>query len=512
MSTPSETNTPTPTLFQSLIPILSLVVLLVLNVLIFGDNATGGANQVALLLAGAVAGLIAWYLKMTWNQVMDGVLDSINSAMSAVLILLMIGALAGTWMLSGIVPALIYYGLQVLTPTFFLVASCIVCALVSLGTGSSWSTIATVGIALLGIGAALGFSEGLVAGAIISGAYFGDKMSPLSDTTNLAPAMAGTDLFTHIRYMLYTTVPSFTITLILFLIIGLTSDNTASSDNINEILAAIEGKFNVSPLLFLVPVIVIVLIVRKVPALPSLLIGSLLGGIFALIFQPEIVEQVANVAPTLEALSKEPETTYRNMRLFALENFGGYTAVMMAMFGDVSLVTDSETVNGLLSSSGMSGMLNTIWLILCAMIFGGVMDSAGMLARISNAVISLAHSTGSMIAATVGTCVVFNLTASDQYLAVVVPGKMYANAFRKKGLAPENLSRTLEDSGTVTSVLIPWNTCGATQAGVLKVATLDYAPYCFFNIISPFMSIIFGYVGIQIRKIDPKTGETIEKK
>ncbi len=502
-------KTPTPTLFQSLIPILGLIVLLVFNVLIFGDNATSGANQVALLLAGAIAGLVAWYLKMSWTQVMDGVLDSINSAMSAVLILLMIGALAGTWMLSGIVPALIYYGLQVLTPTFFLVASCIVCALVSLGTGSSWSTIATVGIALLGIGAALGFDEGLVAGAIISGAYFGDKMSPLSDTTNLAPAMAGTDLFTHIRYMLYTTVPSFSITLILFLIIGLMSENTASASNVNEIMSAIENKFSISPFLFAVPIAVIALIVSKVPALPSLLIGSVLGGVFAIIFQPEIIEQVANVAPTLESLSKEPETAYRNMRIFALENFGGYTAVMMAMFGDVSLITDSETVNGLLSSSGMKGMLGTIWLILCAMIFGGVMDAAGMLARISNAVISLAHSTGSMIAATVGTCIVFNLTASDQYLAVVVPGKMYANAFRKKGLAPENLSRTLEDSGTVTSVLIPWNTCGATQAGVLKVATLDYAPYCFFNIISPFMSIIFGYVGIKIKKINPETGKPI---
>ncbi len=500
-------NTPIPTLFQSFIPILALIVLLILNVLIFGDNATSGANQVALLLAGAVAGLVAWYLKMSWTQVMEGVLESINSAMSAVLILLMIGALAGTWMLSGIVPALIYYGLQVLTPTFFLVASCIVCALVSLGTGSSWSTIATVGIALLGIGSALGFEEGLVAGAIISGAYFGDKMSPLSDTTNLAPAMAGTDLFTHIRYMFYTTVPSFTITLILFLIIGLMSENTASANNVSEIMTAIEGKFSINPLLFLVPIIVIVLIVRKVPALPSLLIGSLLGGLFAIIFQPEIIDQVANVAPTLKSLGKEPESIYRNMRIFALETFGGYTAVMMAMFGDIKLVTDSQTVNELLSSSGMKGMLGTIWLILCAMIFGGVMDAAGMLARISNAVISLAHSTGSMIAATVGTCIVFNLTASDQYLAVVVPGKMYANAFRKKGLAPENLSRTLEDSGTVTSVLIPWNTCGATQAGVLKVATLDYAPYCFFNIISPFMSIIFGYVGIKIKKVNPETGK-----
>ena len=509
MSILSKKPVPTPTLFQSLIPILALVILLVFNVLIFGDNATSGANQVALLLAGGVAGLVAWYLKMTWVEVMDGVLESINSAMSAVLILLMIGALAGTWMLSGIVPALIYYGLQVLTPTFFLVASCIVCALVSLGTGSSWSTIATVGIALLGIGAALGFDEGLVAGAIISGAYFGDKMSPLSDTTNLAPAMAGTDLFTHIRYMLYTTVPSFSITLILFLIIGLTSENVASQNNVNEIMNAIENKFSISPFLFAVPIVVIALIVGKVPALPSLLIGSLLGGLFAIIFQPEIIDQVANAAPTLEVLNKEPESVYRNIRIFALENFKSYTAVMMAMFGDVSLVTDSETVNGLLSSSGMKGMLGTIWLIICAMIFGGVMDAAGMLARISNAVISLAHSTGSMIAATVGTCIVFNLTASDQYLAIVVPGKMYANAFRKKGLAPENLSRSLEDSGTVTSVLIPWNTCGATQAGVLKVATLDYAPYCFFNIISPFMSIIFGYVGIKIKKVNSQTGESI---
>jgi NhaC family Na+:H+ antiporter len=469
---------PNPSLGLSLLPILVLILFLTFNVLVFGDNATSGANQIALLIAAAVAGLGAWYLRLSWSEVMEGITNSINSALPAVLILLFIGSLAGTWMLSGIVPALIYYGLEVLSPKIFLLASVVVCAVVSVATGSSWSTVATLGIALLGIGKILGIEEGIVAGAIISGAYFGDKMSPLSDTTNLAPAMAGTDLFTHIRYMAWTTTPSILLTLLIFLLLGLNIESSATPTEIAAIQNAIAAKFNITGWLFLVPLVVVVLIVRKVPALPALLLGTTLGGLAAVLFQPEIVREVA-----------------------AAQEWALYIGVMKAIYGDISLTTDHATVNELLSTGGMKGMLNTIWLILCAMIFGGVMEATGMLERISRAVIALAHSTGSMIAATVGTCVVFNLTASDQYLAVVVPGKMYAEAFRKKGLAPENLSRSLEDSGTVTSVLIPWNTCGATQAGVLKVEVLAFAPYCFFNIISPFMSILFGYANIKIKKL-----------
>jgi NhaC family Na+:H+ antiporter len=397
------------------------------------------------------------------------------------LILLLIGSLAGTWLLSGIVPALIYYGLQILNPTIFLFAACIVCAIVSIATGSSWSTVATIGIALLGIGKALGLEEGLIAGAIISGAYFGDKMSPLSDTTNLAPAVAGTDLFTHIKYMAYTTVPSISITLIIFLIIGLGIEETTQPD-VAVILDSIDKSFNVSPWLFLVPAVVIGMIIKKIPAIPSLLTGSLLGGVFAVIFQPQAIMQIAGEGNS-----------------FAIS---AYIAVMKSLYGDISITTDNAIVNELLSSGGMYGMLGTIWLIICAMVFGGIMEVSGLLHKITASIISMVHSTGSLIASTAGTCIFFNLTASDQYLAIVVPGRMYAETFKDRGLAPENLSRTLEDSATVTSVLVPWNTCGATQSGVLGVATLAYAPYAFFCLLSPFMTILFGYLNIKIKKLD----------
>jgi NhaC family Na+:H+ antiporter len=377
---------------------------------------------------------------------------------------------------------MIYYGLKILNPTIFLFAACIVCCIVSIATGSSWGTIATVGIALLGIGQALGISVGLVGGAIISGAYFGDKMSPLSDTTNLAPAMAGTDLFTHIRYMMLTTAPSITITLIIFLIWGFTlgaDDMVVKND---EVLVVLENTFNLSPWLFAVPVLVIVMIVKKVPATPALLVGSLLGGIFAVIFQPQVVNDISGISDNYLKSS--------------------FLSVMNAMGTGISLKSDNSMISELLKAKGMAGMLNTVWLILCAMIFGGVMESCGLLKKIANQIIKFATSTGSLVGSTAATCVFFNLTASDQYMAIAVPGKMYASTFRERGLKPENLSRTLEDSGTVTSVLIPWNTCGATQASVLGVATSVYAPYCFFNIISPFMTVLFAYLNIKIRRLN----------
>ena len=466
--------------FCALLPIIVLIILLAYNVFLYGDNSLGGANQLALLFAAATASFVGVKYGSSWKTILNGASKSISSTTPALIILLLIGSLAGTWLLSGIIPTMIYYGLQILNPKIFLFATAIITAIVSLATGSSWSTIATIGIALLGIGQALGLPVGLTGGAIISGAYFGDKMSPLSDTTNLAPAMAGTDLFTHIRYMMYTTIPSFTITLIIFLVIGF-SYTTSEAQDINVLLSAISNSFNISGWLFLVPILVIALIIKKTPAIPALLAGTILGGIFAVIFQPEVVMSITNT-----------ETM----------NFSSaYMAVINAMGSDIAITTDNEMINNLLSTSGMAGMLNTIWLIICAMVFSGAMEAAGLLRRVAEPIIQYAESTGSLIATTVGTCVFFNITASDQYLSIVVPGRMFADTYKEKGLAPENLSRTLEDSGTVTSVLVPWNTCGATQSAVLGVATFAYLPFCFFNIISPLMTIAYGYFGIKIKKL-----------
>ena len=467
--------------FGALLPIIFLIALLSFNVYLYGDDSLGGANQLALLLSAAFAAIMGLKSGTSWKSILKGVSNSIASTTPAIIILLLIGSLAGTWLISGIVPTMIYYGLQILNPKIFLVAAAIICAIVSLASGSSWSTIATVGIALLGIGNALDISNGLTAGAVISGAYFGDKMSPLSDTTNLAPAMAGTDLFTHIRYMMYTTIPSFVISLLIFLFIGLSMDNTQNSDDITNLLMAIESSFNISPWLFLVPVIVLLLIMKKVPALPALFAGTLLGGIFAIIFQPHLIVELSGIDSNFFQAS--------------------YVSIINAMGSETSINTSNEMINDLLSSGGMYGMLNTIWLIICAMCFGGVMEASGALKKISQSIIQYAESTGSVIATTACTCLFFNVTASDQYLSIVVPGRMYADTFKDKGLAPENLSRTLEDSGTVTSVLVPWNTCGATQSAVLGVATMTYLPFCFFNIISPLMTILYGYLGFKIKKI-----------
>lgn len=393
--------------------------------------------------------------------------------------------MAGTWLLGGIVPAMIYYGLQILNPTIFLFAACIVSAIVSLATGSSWSTVATLGIALLGIGRALGLPEGMIGGAIISGAYFGDKMSPLSDTTNLAPAMAGTDLFTHIKYMAWTTIPSISISLIIFLILGFYKGRTSELTDIEPVLNALSTTFNITPVLFLVPALVIFLIVRKVPALPALFAGTIAGAVAALIFQPQIIEQVSGISRSAFHLAS-------------------YVAIMKSMYTTITVDTDHAMVNSLLQTGGMAGMLNTVWLIICAMIFGGIMESSGLLHRITESVIKLAHNTGSLVASTAGTCMFFNITASDQYLSIVVPGRMFAETYKDRLLKPQNLSRTLEDSGTVTSVLVPWNTCGATQSTVLGVPTLVFLPYCFFNIISPFMTILFAYLNIKISRFKSK--------
>ena len=478
-----EEVTKRPTLLQAFIPIVCLICMLSLNVIIFGEDTLSGANQVALLMAAAIAGVIAIRLRLTWTTVLDQIVKSIGSAMPSILILLLIGSLAGTWLLSGVVPALIFYGLKVIHPSIFLFAAVVTSSIVSLATGSAWSTVATVGVALLGIGQALGIPTGLVAGAIISGAYFGDKMSPLSDTTNLAPAMAGTDLFTHIRFMMITTVPTMSITLILFLVIGFTYHFDHNGTNVEAVLEQIQLHFNISPWLFIVPVLLILVIIKKMPPLPAILFGTLLGALFAIIFQPEVIRSVTG-----------GELGYAR---------GTYVAIMQSMFGDISIITENEIVNDLLTTSGMAGMLDTIWLILAAMVFGGVMDSAGLLRRISDAIIYWARSTGSLVAATVATSIFFNITASDQYIAIVVPGRMFSKVYRDRGLKPEMLSRTLEDGGTVTSVLVPWNTCGATQARVLGVSTFTYLPFCFFNIISPLMTILVAVLNYRIRRLTP---------
>ncbi|MCC5938747.1 MAG: Na+/H+ antiporter NhaC [Lunatimonas sp.] len=469
-----------PTVLEAFFPIVFLVVLLILNIQVFGSEGLGGSNQLVLVMAAGVAGLVAVFrLNFPWGKLQDGMIKSISAAMSSILILLLIGSLAGTWMLSGIVPAMIFYGLQVLNPTIFLLAACVVSAVVSIATGSSWTTVATVGVALLGIGKALGFEEGIIAGAIISGAYFGDKMSPLSDTTNLAPAMAGTDLFTHIKHMTKTTVPSILITLVIFGIIGFTGNTKGSVGQVNEISQVILDHFQISGWLFIVPFLVIVMIVRKVPAIPTLLVGALLGGVWAVIFQPGLIA----------ALAWNPEMGFA---------FNAFQVVMTSLYGETAITTSNDVVNELLVTGGMAGMLNTVWLIVCAMVFGGIMEVSGMLRVLAEAVIRKVTSVGSLIAATAGTGIFFNITTSDQYLAILVPGRMYADIYRKRGLKGENLSRALEDSATVTSVLVPWNTCGATQASVLGVATLTYAPYCFFNLISPLMTILFGYLKLGI--------------
>jgi NhaC family Na+:H+ antiporter len=470
-------------IWEALIPVFALITMLAYNVFVYGDDALSGSNQFILLLGGAVAAIVGFKNKVSYERMMEEVAENIKSTAGAILILLMVGSLAGTWLISGIIPSMIYYGLQILNPTIFLAACLIICAIISIATGSSWTTSATVGIALIGIGEALGISLGMTAGAVLSGAYFGDKMSPMSDTTNLAPAMAGTDLFTHIRYMTYTTIPTFAVTMLFFIILGLSQTTTGEADT-QSILIDIDKAFNITPWLFLVPALVIVLIIKKTPPLIALLGGTLLAGVFALIFQPNVVAQIAGVK--------------------VLDFNSAYKGVMQAITVETSVPTDNEVLKDLFTAGGMKKMLGTVWLILLAMVFGGIMDAIGALARISSFMLGLFDSIFGLFASTVATCIGLNFTASDQYLAIVIPGKMYAKAYKDKNLAPENLSRTLEDSGTVTSVLIPWNTCGAYHSGVLGVPVIDYAFYAMFNWLSPFMTLLFAAFRFKIREISKK--------
>jgi len=471
------------TLWESLIPIVLLIILLSVNTIVFGDAAIEGANQFSLLIVAAIGGLISLRHGKNWDDLQKGIVESIGTAMPSMLILLLIGSLAGTWMLSGVVPAMIYYGLEFLNPKLFLMLSVIICAIISVVSGSSWSTIATIGVALLGVGNAMGYNNAIVAGAIISGAYFGDKISPLSDTTNLASAMAGVDLFVHIRYMMYTTIPSITITLLIFLAIGFTKQGEINPESIREVQVAIKDTFTITPWLFLVPVFLFVIISKKVPALPAIFAGTLIGGIFAVIFQPQIIQQISGSDSYIQAC---------------------YQTVMQSIFADISIPVKNENIQDLLSTGGMAGMLNTIWLILTAMVFSGILETTGILHKITETMMKAVNSTGSLVTTTVASCGFLNLTASDQYISIVVTGRMFSESYEDQKLKPEVLSRTLEDAGTVTSVLVPWNTCGAAQAGALGVATVAFAPFCFFNIISPFMTIAVAYLDINIRKISDK--------
>ncbi len=464
-------------LLEALIPVVLLMGMLAYNIFFAGGELLGEySNQYILLIGGSIAAFVGFFNKVPLIIMIKEVLENIKSVLIPILILFLVGALAGTWLVGGIIPAMVYYGLQVLNPSIFLPASVIIAAIISIATGSSWTTSATVGIALVGIGSALGIPAGMIAGAVISGAYFGDKMSPLSDTTNLAPAMAGTDLFTHIRYMAITTVPTITITLIVFSIISFNIETTGTAD-VSGLLATIKNTFNITPYLFIVPLAVIGLIVTKTKPLIALGVGVILAAVFAVIFQSEV----------LNDLSSSP-----------------LKSIINSIFIDTEILTDNEKLNELFSAGGMKGMLWTIFLILCAMVFGGVMDAIGALAKITKALLKLATSVFGLFFSTAMSCLGLNVIASDQYLAIVIPGKMFKNAFEDKELAPENLSRTLEDSGTVTSVLIPWNTCGAYQSSVLGVGVAEYAVFAIFNWLSPIMTLFFAAFNIKIRQLIKK--------
>lgn len=449
----------------ALIPVLFLIVSLFLAIQVIGADP-----HIPLFTSAIVAALVGMFvLKVQWSEIEEGIVDTIKMSMGAVIILMIIGMVIGTWILSGAVPVMIFYGLKILSPKIFLLATLLMCSVVSLATGSSWTTAGTVGIALMGIGMSLGIPSPIIGGAIISGAYFGDKMSPLSDTTNLAPAMAGAKLFDHIKHMIYTTGPSYVIAAILFTIIGLGySGDTLDLALINEINSGLAMDFNLSPLLLLIPVITIGMVVMKVPAIPGLFGGAILGGVAAMLFQG------ADIGGVVDALHY------------------GYASETGIVF-----------VDELLSRGGLDSMMWTISLILCAMTFGGVMEKTGMLESLASVILQFAKSTGTLVLATILTALGMNILAGDQYLSIVIPGRMYKDAYDKRGLAPKNLSRVLEDSGTLTSALIPWNTCGAFMIGTLGLAPWTYVPYCFLNLINPLVSIFYGFTGITMEKVDP---------
>ena len=471
----------------AILPLIFLVTLLSFNlyanVFIYDADPLAGSSQFILILSGAFAAMIGNLYNVSYKDVVNSISNSIKSVTPALIILLWVGALAGTWMISGIIPSMVYYGLKILDPNIFLPACIIICSIISVATGSSWTTSATVGIALVGIGKALEIPAGMVGGAVIAGAYFGDKLSPLSDTTNLAAAVSKVDLFKHIKYLTYTTIPSISITLIVFIILGINQSSSGVTDN-SFLINTIENTFNISLVLFIVPIIVLIMIVKKTPPIKALTLGTLLGALFAILFQPQIINELSDSS---------------NSSIIA-----SYKVLIDTITSDVSITTESEILNELFSTGGMIGMLNTIFLVMATMIFGGSMDAIGAIKSISKALLNLADNIFKLFASTVASCLALNLTASDQYLSIVVSGKMFEKAFEDKGLAPENLSRTLEDSATVTSALIPWNSCGAYHSSVLGVSVGEYFIYAIFNWISPFMTLIYAALRIKIRTLGIK--------
>lgn len=556
-------NTKSPSIIDALIPVLALIVMLASSVILYGEDSSYGANQIALLLAAGIALIVGYKNGFSWKQMEAGIVKGISMALGAILILLMVGSLIGTWILAGTVPTMIYYGLQILEPSIFYAAACIICALVSISIGSSWTTAGTIGIALIGIAVGLNLSPAITAGAIISGAYFGDKMSPLSDTTNLAPAITGTDLFTHIRHMAWTTGPSILIAILVFAIIGFTESTQSNSDSLATTLSVIETNFSVS-LLSLVPLFVVLFLAyKKMPAFPSLFVGALLGGLFAVALQPASTEKFAGdsrlqcsaynktisidkcsvselsiangktsgtVSVDILTVPKETASTtvslndgdsetaitiqYHGLPIEVEVHRRGYLvnaidSVWRAMATGFVVSTGDENVDSLLSRGGMESMLNpTVWLILCAMVFGAVLETVGLLQRLVSSALTLVKGTGSLVLTVITTCIGVNIIAADQYISIVLPGRMYRAEFKRRHLHPKNLSRVLEDSATITSPLIPWNTCGAFMAGTLGVSTFVYLPFCFFNIVNPIISVIYGITNFKIEKMDDSDSES----
>ncbi len=478
-------NPKEPSMLDAFIPVISLVVLLATAVVYFGNDSSYGPNQISLLLAMGIAAIIGIKNGYRWHDIEKAIISGISLSLGAVLILLAVGSLIGTWLLSGTVPTMIYYGLHILDPSWFYAAACIICGIVALSIGSSWTTAATIGVALIGIAQGLSLDPAITAGAVISGAYFGDKMSPLSETTNLAPAIAGSELFAHIRYMFWTTVPSISTALVLFLILGFSEEPTATTSSISDLSNQLAQQFNIS-LFNLMPLVVLLfLAIKKVPAFPAVAIGALMGGLWAVLFQQELILRLAN---------GNTDVLTANIKV-----------VWAAFFDGVVIATGNTELDKLLSGGGMSKMLNTVWLIVCALSFGAVLEHLGMLRKFVNVILATAKSTGSLIASTVATCIGTNLITADQYISIVMPGRMYKEEYQRRGLHSLVLSRTLEDSGTITSPLIPWNTCGVYMYSVLLVNPLDYIFYCFFNLINPILAVIYGFIGFNIKKIATKT-------
>ena len=478
----SSSKNTTPSIFESLIPIICLIIMLSASVYIYGDNSSYGGNQIALILCAGIASIIGIKNGFSWKEIETGIVKGISAAMGAILILLAVGAMIGTWIMSGLVPAMIYYGLNILSPSIFYFAACIICALSALSIGSSWTVAGTLGAALMGIAVGLGLSPEVTAGAVISGAYFGDKMSPLSDTTNLAPAVTETDLFTHIRHMIWTTGPSLLIALVIFLIMGINSGKSSNVEGLALIQNTISDNFNISLTLFIPLVVVFVMAFNKVPAFPTVLIGALIGGIFAVIFQPEVIQIFVGETPLSGALIS-------------------IAGVWSALHSGFSIETGVEVVDSLLTRGGRSSMLNTVWLVITALTFGAVLETTKLLHVLVQALLSFVKSTGSLIITTIGTCIGINIVTADQYIAIVLPGRMFKSEFQKRNLHPKNLSRTLEDSATMTSPLVPWNTCGAFMSASLGIATLSYLPFCFFNLVNPIIAIVYAIMNFKIEKI-----------